>query len=87
MAVEDAFPTLTASQLARLRALAEPVDMAVGDNLYSAGDVEPDFLLIESGEVDIIREANAASPARVVAQHGAGRFLGELNLLTGQTCF
>jgi thioredoxin reductase (NADPH) len=84
---QDAFPTLTESQLTRLRALAEPVDMAAGDVLYAAGDVEQDFLVIESGDVDIIREANASSPARVVAQHGAGRFLGELNMLTGQAVY
>ena len=83
----DAYPTLTPSQLARLRALAEPVDMALGEELYSAGDLEQDFILIESGDVDIIREANAASPARVVAEHGAGRFLGELNMLTGQAVY
>jgi thioredoxin reductase (NADPH) len=84
---DDAYPALTASQLGRLRALAEAVDMSAGDRLYAAGDVEYDFMLIESGDVEIIREANADSPAQVVARHGGGRFLGELNMLTGQAVY
>ena len=36
---DEAFPTLTDSQLIRLRALAEPVAVAVGDILYAAGAV------------------------------------------------
>jgi len=84
---DEAYPTLSASQLARLSALAEPVAVAVGDVLYTAGDVDYDFVLIESGEVEVIREATPDSPAQVVARHGAGRFLGELNMLTGQAVY
>jgi thioredoxin reductase (NADPH) len=39
---------------------------------------------MESGRVDIVREASGASPARVVAEWQAGEFLGELSMLTGQ---
>src|SRR5579862_9001986 len=84
---DEAFPTLTASQMSRLRALAEPVAVAVGDVLYAAGDVDYDFIVIESGEVEVIREATPDSPAQAVARHGAGRFLGELNMLTGQAVY
>jgi len=84
---EEAFPTLSASQLARLSTWADPVGVAVGDVLFAAGDTGYDFILIESGEVEVIREATPDSPAEVVARHGPGRFLGELNMLTGQAVY
>ena len=83
----EAWPTLTPAQLARLSALAEPVPVAAGDVLYAAGDIGYDFILIESGEVEVVREATPDAPAEVVARHGAGRFLGELNMLTGQAVY
>ena len=59
----------------------------MGDVLFRAGDREYDFILIESGEVEIVREATPDAPEEVVARHGAGRFLGELNMLTGQRAY
>ncbi len=84
---DPAFPTLSPSQLARLSAWAEPVSVAVGDVLFAAGDAEYDLIFIESGEVEVIRGATPDSPAQVVARHGPGRFLGELNMLTGQAVY
>jgi thioredoxin reductase (NADPH) len=84
---DPAFPTLSPSQLARLSAWAEPVSVAVGDVLFAAGDLAYDLIFIESGEVEVIRGATPDSPAQVVARHGPGRFLGELNMLTGQAVY
>jgi len=84
---DAAFPKLSPSQLARLSAWAEPVSVDVGDVLFTAGDAEYDLIIIESGEVEVIREATPDSPAEVVARHGPGRFLGELNMLTGQAVY
>jgi len=86
-APDAAFPTLTAGELERIRARGEPATLRTGDVLYSAGDRDYDFFLIESGEVEIVRTARPDSPAQVVASHGSGRFLGELNLLTGQAAY
>jgi thioredoxin reductase (NADPH) len=61
--------------------------MAAGDVLFRAGDRDHDFVYIESGEVEILREATPDAPAEVVAHHVAGRFVGELNLLTGQAAY
>jgi thioredoxin reductase (NADPH) len=80
-------PTLDDDQLRRLRAWGVQQDVAVGDILYRAGDREYDLILIDTGRVELVREATSDSPAEVVVEHGPGRFLGELNLLTRQTVF
>ena len=77
-------PVLEQDVLARLMALGEPEEFGVGDTLFRAGDEELDFFVMESGRVDIVREATADSRARVVAEWQAGEFLGELSMLTGQ---
>src|SRR5262249_55450484 len=40
-----------------------------------------DFFVVLSGRVDIV--VGAAPEERLIVSHGPGRFLGELNLLTG----
>jgi thioredoxin reductase (NADPH) len=75
-------PTLSASQLARLATLGEERTAAVGDALYRVGDRTYPFVAILDGEVAIIDAAGAE-----IVRHGSGSFLGELNLLTGQTVF
>ena len=82
--IEDdtAFPTLDASQLAELAEFGEEREVAAGDLLYAAGDQTYDFFAILEGEVEIVRLD--ADGDGIVATHPAGRFVGELNLLTGQ---
>src|SRR5882757_10023688 len=82
-----AFPVVSATQAAKLAALGTAASVSVGDVLYSAGDRDYDFFYLESAEVEIVRGATRDAPEEVVARHGAGRFLGELNLLTGQTVY
>ena len=84
---EDAFPVLTEAQLARLRSYGEPYEVAAGDVLTRAGDASYDFILVDSGEVEVMSTATAESDEAVVVAHGAGRFIGELNLLTGQKAY
>jgi thioredoxin reductase (NADPH) len=54
----------------------------VGDELYRIGDRRYPFIAIRAGEV-VIRDA----AGNEIARHGASGFLGELNLLSGQTVF
>src|SRR3984885_3745092 len=75
-------PTLSASQMASLAALGEERTAAVGDVLYAVGDRSYPFIAILEGEVAI---ADAAG--NEIVRHGASGFLGELNLLSGQTVF
>jgi thioredoxin reductase (NADPH) len=77
-----ASPTLSASQLARLGALGEERTANVGDALYRVGDRTYPFVAIIEGEVSIIDAAGSE-----IIRHGPSGFLGELNLLTGQTVF
>ncbi|MGH9096246.1 MAG: FAD-dependent oxidoreductase, partial [Acidimicrobiales bacterium] len=84
---DPAFPVLTDAQVERLRALAEVEDVSAGDELYAAGKLDYDFVFVESGEVEIVRAEMPGFPEAVIVPHGSRRFLGELNMLTGQAAF
>jgi thioredoxin reductase (NADPH) len=85
---EPAFPVLTAAQIDRLKAVAQPLDVDAGHVLYRAGDGDYDFFGVASGEVEVVREPAPGLPeAEVVARLKPGQFSGELNLLTGQLAY
>jgi thioredoxin reductase (NADPH) len=75
-------PTLSESQLAKIRALGEERTAEVDDVLYRVGDRDYPFIAIIEGEVVILDAAGSE-----IVRHGASGFLGELNLLSGQTVF
>ncbi|MGH2935373.1 MAG: FAD-dependent oxidoreductase, partial [Gaiellaceae bacterium] len=77
-----ASPTLSAAQLATLAGLGEHRSARVGDVLFRVGDAIYPFIAIEEGEVAILDAAG-----NEIVRHGASGFLGELNLLSGQTVF
>jgi thioredoxin reductase (NADPH) len=77
-----ASPVLSASQLARLAAVGEERVAPAGEALYRVGDREYPFIAILEGEVAIIDAAG-----QEIVRHGPSGFLGEMNLLTGQTVF
>ena len=77
-----ASPLLSAAQLAVLAELGEERSASVGDLLYQVGDRTYPFMAILEGEVAIIDAAG-----NELVRHGASGFLGELNLLSGQTVF
>jgi thioredoxin reductase (NADPH) len=77
-----AIPTLSTSQMATLAALGEELTAGVGDVLYRVGDRAYPFIAIREGEV-VILDADGNE----IVRHGASSFLGELNLLSGQTVF
>jgi thioredoxin reductase (NADPH) len=80
-----AFPTLDDSQLAALEPLGTRRSMAVGEYLFREGDATYDFFVILSGEVEIVVHADGEE--RTITRHGPRRFLGELNMLTGQRVY
>ncbi len=59
-------------------------EVEAGDVLYRAGD-SPDFFVILDGEVEIVWPGDSGDV--LIATHVAHRFVGELNLLTGQRVF
>jgi thioredoxin reductase (NADPH) len=77
-----ASPMLSASQLATLAELGEEHTASVGDALFRVGDVRYPFIAIVEGEVAILDAAG-----NEVIRHGRSGFLGEVNLLSGQTVF
>ena len=82
---EVAFPTLTAEQLSQLQAYGDVKATQRGDVLFQEGDPNYHFIVILAGEVAIMAQPeDAADP---IAVHGPGRFLGELNMLTGQAVY
>ena len=80
-----AWPELDDATLADLEPFGEIRETAPGELLYRAGDPTPDFFVVLEGAVEIVRLDNLGEV--VVATHGARRFIGELNLLTGQRAF
>jgi thioredoxin reductase (NADPH) len=73
---------LSSEQLSLLAAHGEERAAEVGETLYRIGDETYPFIAIVEGEVAI----TDASGGEVV-RHGASGFLGEINLLSGQTVF
>ena len=83
----DPAPQLTEHQLGRLFAYGRAEDLEVGDTLFATGDASYDLIAVESGAVELTREAIPGSPETEVIRFGAGSFVGELGLLTGQATF
>jgi thioredoxin reductase (NADPH) len=73
---------LSARQLESLAELGEERTADVGDVLYRVGDRRYPFIAILEGEVAIL-DAEGSE----IVRHAASAFLGELNLLSGQTVF
>ena len=82
---DDAFRQLNDAELAALGPLGVRRAVSAGDYLYREGDAGYDFYVVLAGAVEIV--VNADGKERVIARHTPGRFLGELNLLTGQRVF
>jgi len=82
MATTPSSPSLSSSQLDTLAALGEERTAQVGDVLYRVGDATYPFIAIREGEVAIVDAAD-----NEIVRHGASSFLGELNLISGQTVF
>ncbi len=82
---DGAFPRLDAGQGARLRELGRVRRVEAGEVLFAAGDEGSDFFVIESGAVMIVQ--GHGSENKVIAVHGARRFLGEMSQLTGQRLY
>jgi thioredoxin reductase (NADPH) len=73
---------LSPSQLATLADHGEERTAAPGDVLFAVGDATYPLIAIIEGEAAILDGAGEE-----IVRHGAGGFLGEMNLLSGQTVF
>jgi thioredoxin reductase (NADPH) len=73
---------LSASQLETLAQHGEERTAAVGETLFEIGDETYPFIAIREGEAAVLDGAG-----REIVRHGPSGFLGEINLLSGQTVF
>ena len=73
---------LSSSQLGMLAEHGEERTAEVGETLFEIGDVSYPFVAIIEGEVAVTDAAG-----QEIVRHGASGFLGEMNLLSGQTVF
>jgi thioredoxin reductase (NADPH) len=73
---------LSSSQLEALATHGEERTAEIGEKLFEVGDETYPFIAIIEGEV-VVTDANGDE----IVRHGASGFLGEMNLLTGQTVF
>src|SRR5919202_1563841 len=78
-------PTLREDQIEILKRYGRTRVTEVGDVLFRAGDASNDFIVILEGVVEVIDDF--AGDARTIGTFLAGRFLGELNMLTGQAMY
>jgi thioredoxin reductase (NADPH) len=75
-------PILSAAQLASLAEHGEERTAEVGDVLFKVGDERYPLIAILEGEAAVLDNAGDE-----IVRHGAHGFLGELNLMTGQTVY
>jgi thioredoxin reductase (NADPH) len=75
-------PVLSSSQFETLARHGEERTAAVGETLFEIGDRSYPFIAIIEGEVAVLDPAGEE-----IIRHGASGFLGEMNLLSGQTVF
>ena len=80
--VYGAYPRLSDHQIEAISKSGTRRHVECGDLLYRQGDRGMDFVVVLQGLVAVIE-----GPDQVIGVHGRGRFLGELNFLTGEAAF
>src|SRR5262245_53383024 len=79
-------PPLDGEQLARLRRYGQERPTSAGQVLFREGDRAYDFIVVLSGAVSVV-DHDDAGVVRELATLGPGRFVAELNILTGERVF
>jgi thioredoxin reductase (NADPH) len=80
---QGAFPRLGDDAVAAVEEHASRRPMTVGEVLFADGDATYDFFVVLSGKVAIVQNPGC-DDEKTIGIHGERRFLGELNLLTGE---
>jgi thioredoxin reductase (NADPH) len=78
-------PKLREDQIEVLSRYGQTRKTEVGEILFRAGDTSCDFIVVLEGELEVIDDF--AGEARTMGVMRAGRFLGDLNMLTGQAIY
>jgi thioredoxin reductase (NADPH) len=83
---DGAFPRLADELLAPLDAAGRRRPLTEGEILFRAGDRSSDFFVVLRGRVAIV-DGFECPAERVLGVHGDSRFVGELNLMTGEPAY
>jgi len=81
-ATTQMFPTLTAAQIARVRQHGKVRKVQPGEILFELGDIDVPFFIVLSGALEIVQPDIKGE--RSLVTHEAGRFTGEMNMISGQ---
>ena len=80
---DQMFPTLSESEVERLRGFGEVRHFKAGETLYRVGEVGPGFAVILKGVVEVTQHRERGRPSSIVT-HSVGSFMGELAQLSGK---
>jgi thioredoxin reductase (NADPH) len=80
--VEQIFPKLTPAQIRRVAARGRIRTIERGEVLYEQGDTSLPFLVVVSGEIEILRPSGSVET--LITVHGSGQFTGEVGTLSGR---
>ena len=78
-------PTLTKDHIAFFSRYGRTRATEAGEVLFRAGDIFYEFVVVHEGEVEILDDF--AGEARSLGSLEAGRFVGEMIMLTGQAIY
>lgn len=76
------FPKLTPGQIKRIQTVGNSRKIEKGELLVNQGDPNPPFMVIVSGEIEIVQPTQEGESVIVV--HQPGDFTGEMALLSGR---
>jgi thioredoxin reductase (NADPH) len=76
------FPTLSASQSARIAGYGRPRSVRGGEILLEQGEQITRFFVVTSGEVEIVRPT--CEGEELIAEYQSGQFIGDVNMLSGR---
>jgi thioredoxin reductase (NADPH) len=78
----EAFPTLTAEQISRIRSLSKVRNVRAGEILFEPGDSDVPFFVLLSGSMEIVQPSMQGE--RPIVTHEAGSFTGEITMISGR---
>ncbi len=78
----EAFPTLTAEQIDRIRPSSKLRDVNAGDILFEPGSSDVPLFVVLSGGLEIVQPDLHGE--RIIVQYQAGGFSGEITMISGR---
>ena len=79
----EAFPVLTAAQIARFREAGRMRKVELGEVVFEPGQTNVPFFVLLSGSLDIV-QPDGIGVERAIATHHAGAFTGEMTMISNR---